>query len=72
MLKLLKRADTEKFGVSYYVKLFIDADNEKFTVYANNTDFNWGFGHSFETLEEAENDFYNTLKRFDFYKWEIK
>lgn len=72
MLELLKRADAESLDRFYYIKLFADTETKKFSVYANNSNFSWGFNHVFDTKEEAESDFYDTLKRFDYYKWEVK
>ena len=71
-MKLLKEAKAKKLSIEYIVKLHYDEDTEHYSVYANNSNFNWGHSATFDTLEEAENDFNNTLKLYDFYKWEVK
>lgn len=71
MLKLLKEAKTKPFRTEYCIKLFAE-DGGKFSTYANNSNFNWGWVRIFDTKEEAENDFYDSLKMFNYYKWEVK
>lgn len=71
MAKLLKEAKSKTFSVEYYVKLFAEEDG-KFMTYANNTNFDWGWVRIFNTKEEAEKDFYNSLELFDHHKWEVK
>ena len=72
MLELLKEARSKKFDTEYYVKLHYDNETNHYSVYANNSNFNWGHSATFETKEEAENDFDNTLKLYSFYNWEVK
>lgn len=70
-MKLLKEAKTKSFKTKYSVKLF-DEEDGRFCVYANNSNFNWGHSAIYETKEEAEKDFDNILKLYNFYKWEVK
>ena len=70
-MKLLKEAKTKNFKTTYSVKLF-DEENGIFCGYANNSNFDWGHTAIYNTKKEAEEDFYNTIKLYDFYKWEIK
>lgn len=71
MAKLLKEAKAKSILVEYYVKLF-EEENGKFMTYANNTNFDWGWVRIFNTKEEAEKDFYNSLELFSHHKWEVK
>ena len=71
MTKLLKEAKAKPFLVEYYIKLF-EEENGKFMTYANNTNFDWGWVRVFNTKEEAEKDFCNSLELFNHYKWEVK
>lgn len=71
MAKLLKEAKTKSIYIEYYIKLF-EEDNGKFVTYANNSNFNWGWVRMFNTKEEAEKDFYDSLELFSHYKWEVK
>ena len=71
MQKLLKHAVSKNFSITYYIKLF--EDDEKYIVYANNDNFNWGYIATFTSKEEAESDFYHTLNLHSHLKWkEIK
>ena len=72
MLELLKEAKTKSFSTEYYVKLHFDNETGHYSVYANSNKFNWGHSATFETKQEAEVDFYHTLDKYDFYKWEVK
>ena len=72
MLELLKEARAKRFSIEYYVKLHYDNETGHYSVYANNSNFNWGHNATFETLAEAENDFNHTLDLYNFYKWEMK
>lgn len=64
MQELLKYAVGKNFSTTYYIKLF-EEDDGKYSVYANNDNFNWGYHAVFTSKEDAESDFYHTL---DFYK----
>lgn len=71
MQKLLKHAVGKNFSTTYYIKLF-EVDG-KYSVYANNDNFNWGYCAIFTSKEEAESDFYHTLNLHSHLKWkEIK
>ena len=51
MQKLLKHSVGKNFSTTYYIKLF--EDDEKYIVYANNDNFNWGYIATFTSKEEA-------------------
>lgn len=65
-MKLLKEVKSRRFSTEYYVKLFADTETGKYSVYANNSNFNWGYNYVFDTLEEAEKHFNKTLETFDY------
>ena len=71
-MKLLKEAKAKKFSVEYYVKLHYDEEVGRYSVYTNNSNFNWGYSAVYDSLEEAENDFWHIINKYDFYKWEVK
>lgn len=71
MQKLLKHAVGKSFSTTYYIKLF-EEDN-RYTVYSNNSNFNWGYSALFTSKEEAESDFYHTINLYKHLNWkEIK
>ena len=71
-MKLLKEAKAKKFSTECYVKLHYDEETKHYSVYANNSNFNWGHSAFYDSLEEAEKDFYDTINLYDFYEWEVK
>jgi hypothetical protein len=71
MQKLLKHAVGRNFSTTYSVKLY--EDDDRYFVYANNSNFNWGYVASFTSKEDAESDFYHTLQVYKLLNWkEIK
>lgn len=69
-MELLKESKAKKGSIRFYVKIFFNNETKKYSVYANNTNFNWGHCALFDTLEEAQNDYYNTIRLYDYYDWE--
>lgn len=71
MQKLLKHAVGKNFSTTYYIKLF--ENDGKYSVYANNSNFNWGYNALFTSKEDAESDFYHTINLYKDLDWkEIK
>ena len=71
-IHLLEVAKAKFRSIEYYIKIFFDEKTNEYSVYANNTNFNWGYNRIFKTKEEAEVDFYHTINLFDRLNWKVE